>query len=90
MPKTTTPETSRCPNCARRGTLKADYVLFDTFKRASVATWQCIYCGAVSEQHGAHGRLIATSIKRITLAPGELAELRTVRKAHKAAERGAK
>lgn len=88
MPKTTTPET--CPNCARRGTLKADYVLFDTFERASTATWQCIYCGAVCEQHGAHGRLIATSIKQITLAPGELAELRTVLTTPKPTESKAK
>lgn len=71
---------SRCPNCHHRGSLRADYVLFDTFERATVETWQCIYCGAVCEPYGASGHLIVTAIKRITLAPGELLELRKERK----------
>lgn len=70
---------SRCPNCHKRASLKEHYVLFDTFERAEVATWQCIYCGAICEPRGSSNHMICTRIDQITLAPGELERLRDER-----------
>ena len=76
-------EVMNCPNCHKRASLKEHYVLFDTFERAEVATWQCIYCGAICEPRGPSGHMVCTRIDRVILAPGELEQLRDVRSSNR-------
>ena len=51
----------------------------DTFERYVVATWQCIYCGALCEPYGPLRNLIVTGFANVVLAPGELEQLRAAR-----------
>ena len=74
---------ANCPNCQKRASLKQHYVLFDTFERAEVATWQCIYCGAICEPRGPSGHMVYTRIDRVILAPGELEQLRDDRSSNR-------
>lgn len=70
-----------CPNCSRRRTMRVHSSVYsEAAQQGDIVSWQCVYCGAVSEMSGP-GRYSVTYIDRIVLQPGELAEMRDARRA---------
>lgn len=68
-----------CPGCTRRGTMKArDVVWSEAAQVGDIASWQCVYCGAVCEQDGPKTWKI-TRHAPVVLQPGELAAMRDAR-----------
>ncbi len=73
----------QCPGCTRRSTMKAcDVVYSEAAQEGDIASWQCVYCGAVCEQSGPKTWTV-TRYQRIVVQPGELQAMRDARSARR-------
>ncbi len=68
---------ARCPNCAKRASLRDHDGVQDCWDRYEVVTWQCVYCGAVCEP-SVRGFAV-TGFAPIVFRPGELEAIRKAR-----------